>query len=307
VRKVQASRSKHSSGFEVALGYLAAVAAMWWLLETRSPALTEFFARGGNHAELLRVFASHVAAALIIFALSVFRRNSSFFDPYWSVIPIPTVLWFGDLSTAAAWGARRWLVVAFVVFWGGRLTYNWWRGWQGLHHEDWRYVDLRAKAGRLFLLVNLFGIHLFPCVLVFAGCIPMSVSMRPDTGGLAVLDLLALFVTVTALAFETIGDRQLWDWRQSSPPREAYMRDGLWKYTRHPNYFGETTFWWGMWLFALAASSVATWMVVGAVAMTCLFVFISIPMIEKRTLAKRPGYAEHIEKTSMFIPWPPRT
>lgn len=247
---------------------------------------------------------AHIAAALTIFVFSLIKKNSSFFDAYWSVIPIPTVLWFGGLADLANWGPRRWLIVALVSLWGCRLSYNWWRGWTGFDHEDWRYVELREQHGALYPLVNLFGIHLFPCALVFGGCVPLWVAM--GSSEFVALDLLAAAVTLGAIVIEATADRQLWSWRQSKPPREAYMTTGLWRLSRHPNYFGEVSFWWGLWLFAMAVSSEHAWMVVGALAMTGLFVFISIPMMERRTLAKRPHYAEHMAKTSMLVPWPPR-
>ena len=108
---------------------------------------------------------------------------------------------------------------------------------------------------------------------------------------------------LTAVFFEATADRQLHDYRASNPAPGDYIDQGLWRYSRHPNYFGEICLWWGVWLYGMGTSPDAAWMVVGAVSMVMLFVFISIPMIEKRTLAKRPRYAECQRTTSMLVPW----
>lgn len=298
----QARPSKGKSGLEVAFAYLVACSAQIGIVLAWSQA-------DPTVHPLLNMFVSHVAATLVIFAFSFVRNNSSFFDAYWSVIPMTTVVWLAwmGFERGTLPPARAALVITLVWAWGARLTFNWWRGWTGLDHEDWRYVEFRHKFPRLYWLVSLSGIHLFPCILVFAGCASLWPALVTGDAPLGWLDAVAAVVTAGAIVIEATADQQLWRWRQSEHPPEAYMRTGLWSWSRHPNYFGETSFWWGLFLFAIAAHPGSWWAITGPGLMTALFVFISIPMMEKRTLAKRPHYADHIAKTSMFVPLPPRT
>lgn len=282
------------AGLEVGLAYGLALGGGWaWLKSAPAAELHP----------LLAMLAAHVLATVVVFVFSVARRNSSFFDAYWSVIPAFTVLYWGDVATIEEWGPRRWLFVALVNLWSWRLTYNWWRHWGGLRHEDWRYVDLRAKTGAAYQLVNFTGIHLFPALLVFMGCMPMWVAMGSTAESFGAFEVAGAIVMLTGVYFEATADRQLHDYRASNPPEGDHIDTGLWRYSRHPNYFGEICVWWGIWLYGLGTSTDATWMVVGAVSMVLLFLFISVPMIEKRSLAKRPGYAECQRTTSMLVPW----
>lgn len=252
-----------------------------------------------------RVALADVAATVAVFAFSVGLDNSSAYDAYWSVAPmvIAPALAFGVDGSAPA--ARRWLVVALVLAWGARLTHNWARGWQGLVHEDWRYVDLRAKTGRLYWAVSLFGLHLFPTVLVYLGCLALLPALVTGSRPFGALDAVAAVVTAGAVVIEGVADAQLRAFRRRAEPG-AIMAEGLWAYSRHPNYFGEIMFWWGLALFGVAADGGAWWAAVGALSITALFVFASVPMLDKRSLVRRPSYAEHMERVSAIVPWWPR-
>lgn len=255
--------------------------------------------------------AGDVVATLIIFGFSVRFDNSSFYDAYWSVIP-PALAAYWMLHPVAEGApfARQVLVLALVTWWGIRLTYNWGRHWKGLDHEDWRYVDYRQKVGRAYWLVSFAGFHFFPTVQVMASCAGLYVAMTA-TGPVGVLDGVAAVVTAGAITIEMVADRQLHDFVSSKPDRGAILQSGLWRWSRHPNYFGEVSFWWGLCLFGLAAATAPVtelwWLFVGPVAMTSMFFFISIPLIDERMVTKRPHYAEHMKRVSRLIPWPPRS
>jgi steroid 5-alpha reductase family enzyme len=269
-------------------------------------ALAVGFALRDRHP-LVLVAAADVAATAVVFAFSVATNNSSMYDPYWSVAPIAIVAyWLYQPAPPAASLARRALIAALVVAWGARLTYNWARGWKGLGHEDWRYVNIRAKTGRGYWPASFFGIHLFPTVLVYFGCFALYPALVIGSNPIGVLDIVAAFVTAAAIWIEAAADAQLHRFRKTSSPG-ATLEAGLWGYSRHPNYFGEILFWWGLCLFGVAAGgATALWTVVGPLSITLLFVFGSIPMIERRMLERRPDYKRRRERVSALIPWPQR-
>jgi steroid 5-alpha reductase family enzyme len=247
-----------------------------------------------------------VAATVAVFAFSFAFRNSSFYDPYWSVAPVPLLIyWAWDPGVADP--TRRWLLIGLVFVWGCRLTFNWWRGWTGLDHEDWRYADLQDQTGRFYWLVSFSGIHMFPTIQVFLGCLAAYPAVALGAGRpFGWLDWVAVVVIAGAIAIETVADRQLVRFKRSNPEPGTTLHTGLWRYSRHPNYFGEISFWWGLWLFGLAADPGWWWTVIGPVAMTAMFHFASLPMIENRMLARRKDYERVIATTSRLIPMPPR-
>ena len=229
--------------------------------------------------DFARVVLADVLATLVVFGFSVAFRNSSFYDPYWSVLPIViSGHWFFQVDRSAPGWSRGLLVLVLVALWGLRLTFNWLRHWKGLGHEDWRHIDLKQKTGRFYPLVNLFGIHIFPTAMVLAALYPVFVTMN-SASPLGYLDAVAGAVTLGAIVVETIADRQLHDFVASKPKPESFLCQGLWSWSRHPNYFGETSFWWGLALFGVAATPRFQFStLLGAVAMTAMFFCISGPI-----------------------------
>ena len=253
-------------------------------------------------------FWADVAATLAVFAFSVAFRNSSFYDAYWSVAPIAIAsYWLVSARSIGVDPTRQTLVLALVTAWGVRLTWNWARGWSGLGHEDWRYVDLQQKTGGAYWMVSFGGIHMMPTLLVFAGCLALYPSLSVGVRPFAPLDVLAAGVTGLAIWTEATADKQLLRFRRSKPGPGALLSTGLWSWSRHPNYLGEMGFWWGLWLFGVAADPGWWWTVIGPVSITVLFRFISLPMIENRMLERRPDFKAHQQRVSMVIPWPPKS
>lgn len=251
-------------------------------------------------------FAADLAATLVVFAFSRAYRNSSFYDPYWSVIPPLLAAWWMWTHPGSESDPRSLLVMVLVWLWAIRLTANWSIHWGGLTHEDWRYPLVRARAGKAAFWADLFGIHLFPTLQVFLGCLPIYAVMSRGQAPLGWLDALAFIVTLGAIAIETLADLQLHAFIARKQPG-AFIQSGLWSWSRHPNYFGELAFWWGLMLFGLAAAPDQWWWIVpGALAMTAMFVFASIPLMDQRSLERRPAYREHMQRVSMLVPLPPR-
>ena len=252
--------------------------------------------RSGD-AGLWTSFEADVVGTLVIFGFSRLLNNTSVYDAYWSVAPMAIVAWWAWVFDGDP--IRTALVVALVWFWGVRLTWNWATGWPGLHHEDWRYVDFRG-LGAGYWPLSLFGLHLFPTVQVFLGLLPAWLALRSDAP-LGPLDAVAALVTFGAVVIEGLSDLQL----------RAFVRrgaggicdEGLWRWSRHPNYFGEVSFWLGLALFGAATEPTVWWGWSGFVAILVMFWFVSIPMLDKRSLERRDGYAEHMGRVSRLVPW----
>jgi steroid 5-alpha reductase family enzyme len=260
-----------------------------------------------DQSPLWNMFWADIAATVAIFVFSRLYKNSSFYDAYWSVIPPLIALYWAMTATAQGIDmTRAWLVVILVWLWGIRLTANWATFWPGLEHEDWRYEPIKTNAGKWNALADFSAIHLFPTVIVFAACIPIYAAVAMDAQPLNGLDYLAATATLLAIFIELVSDIQLHRFLTHRKPGEI-MKTGLWALSRHPNYFGEWLFWAGLALFGLAAVPSAWWWVLpGAIAMLVMFLLASIPMIDKRSLARRPEYATHMQQVSGFMPWFPK-
>lgn len=245
-------------------------------------------------------------ATLVVFAASRLHHNSSFYDAYWSVLPVLLVLYWWSVGGLGADDLRSWLVFGVVLFWSVRLTGNWLYAFPGLHHEDWRYPMLREKAGRAEALVDLMGIHVFPTLQVFWALVPAYVAVTVAGRDIGWVDGLAVVVGVASVVLSFAADLQMYRFAASREPGQALDR-GLWGWSRHPNYFGEFGFWVSLAIFGIAASPADWWwLVLGAVGMFAMFEAASIPMMERRSLERRPEYQAVIDRVPRFVPRPPR-
>lgn len=254
----------------------------------------------------LNTLIADLLATLVVFTFSRGFNNSSFYDAYWSVIPPLLLAYWWIQSSPHVNEVRCVLIAVVVVLWAVRLTGNWAWGFSGLDHEDWRYDVLRRRAGRWAFAADLFGIHLIPTVQVFAGMAPMYIAVTREGSGLVWLTGIAFVVGLAAVALELIADVQLYRFVRDRTPG-ATMDRGLWGWSRHPNYFGEFSFWLACALFGVAAAPAdAWWMFIGALSMLGMFLGASIPMMENRSLERRPAYREVIDRVPRFFPRPPR-
>lgn len=280
----------------VALSYAVALGAAW--------ATVALVPAGWD--PIARLALADLAATVAIFAFSRAFDNSSFYDAYWSLAPMAIALHLAVGPGATGDAARRVLVVGLVWAWGLRLTWNWIRTWEGLHQEDWRYVHFRRPWGRAYWAGSFGAFHLFPTVMTFLGVLPLF-SASTSRAPLGALDLAAAAVTLAAITIEAVSDRHLRVFREAQRARggEGAICDaGLWRWSRHPNYFGECTFWLGLWIFGVAtAPERALWTAAGFVGIVVMFVTGTIPMMERRSLERRPGFAEHQRRVSMLVPW----
>lgn len=198
------------------------------------------------------------------------------------------------------------MLCAIVILWGVQLTFNWISTFHGLHEQDWRYDQIKDKAGIFYPIVNLLGIQLMPTLIVFA-CIAPAIFVIIQAADPSLLILPGLFVSLLGLSLEAIADQQMSDFRKNHPGRQAIIREGLWKYSRHPNYLGEILMWWGVYMVCVAVDPSAWMLGLGAFLNTALFLFVSIPMAEKRLAEYKEGFYEYQQQTRKLLLIPKRT
>lgn len=278
----------------------AAVTAAWLLNMDTSLGAGTFL---GLRSSLWLAAAADLAATVVVFIFSAALDNSSVYDPYWSVAPVLLLVYWA-IDTGAL-TTRQLIVIALVLIWAVRLTANWIRRWHGLADEDWRYADYR-KLKIAYWPVSFLGFHLFPTVIVFLGCAAVFPAFIPGSRSLGILDIVAALVTLTAILIEAGADRQLRRFLAARTSPSQILETGLWAMSRHPNYFGEVLFWWGVFLFGLAANPAWWWTVIGPVVVTGLFLGVSVPMMDRRMLARHKDYARIIASRSAFLPLPPQ-
>ncbi|MFB9312738.1 DUF1295 domain-containing protein [Nocardioides plantarum] len=256
----------------------------------------------------LDALVADLLATLVVFAASRLHHNSSFYDAYWSVLPpyLAAYWWIAAQADGAVDTTRNVLVLGVIVVWAVRLTGNWIYAFPGLQHEDWRYPMLRERAGRAELVVDLLAIHVFPTLQVFLAMVPAYVALTRPGRAVGWLDVVAAVVGLGSVLLTWVADTQMYRFARTKQPGQALDR-GLWAWSRHPNYFGEWGFWLSLALFGLAASPGDWWVLfLGAIAMLAMFLGASIPMMEERSLDRRPSYQDVIDRVPRFVPRPPR-
>ena len=251
---------------------------------------------------LLSLFVADVVATIIVWAFGLLYENVSVYDPYWSVFPpVAFLLW---AFYTGVWSLPVILLLIASWYWGWRLTRNWVITFKGIAHEDWRYTKYRSLHPALFHLINFFGLNMVPTLVVFAAMLPglklyeNPLSFKFTSAVSFGLLFLGFVICLIAPTIQLIADKQSHDFRAAHPGEVCNV--GLWKHGRHPNYFGEILFWWGIWIMYVSFGGI-DWFILGPIAMTALFLGISIPLMEQRQLANKPGYAEYRRQTRILI------
>jgi steroid 5-alpha reductase family enzyme len=242
--------------------------------------------------------------ALGTWTASVARHDASLVDRTWSLmIAGPTLVY----AARTAWTTPRALVLlVLVIAWGARLAaYITWRNWG--HGEDRRYQQIRARHQPHFALKSLFLVFALQTVLAWVVSAPTLAALA-GARAFGALDIAGAAVALAGFLFEAIGDAQMAAFKRDPANKGQVMDRGLWRMTRHPNYFGEACFWWGIWLIALAAGGLpAAWTIVSPLLMTVLLLKVSgVAMLERDIAERRPAYRDYIARTNAFIPGPPR-
>ena len=247
--------------------------------------------------------ATIVALMLVTWLVSLPLRNASIVDLIWG-LGFVLVAWAVRLTVDGN-SARQWLLVAMVTLWGLRLSaYLTWRN-HG-NGEDYRYKAMRKHWGERFWWVSLFTVFALQGILMWTVSLSVQLGQVPDDPGLGVLAALGVALWAVGLTFEAVGDAQLARFKADPANAGTVMDQGLWRYTRHPNYFGDCCVWWGITLVAIESGLGAVG-IVGAVVMTVLLRRVSgVTLLEKSLKKRRAGYDEYIARTSPFIPRPPK-
>lgn len=284
----------YSKGKSVAL-----IVAIYAFAGVAGVALFRYLIVSPDIHPLLALFFADVLATVIVWAFGLLYENVSVYDPYWSVFPpVAFLLW---AFYTGVWSLPTILLLIASWYWGWRLTRNWAITFKGIAHEDWRYTKYRTLHPVLFHLINLFGLNMMPTLVVFGAMLP-GLKLFEITSSYSALRIVILItgflVCISAATIQLISDKQIHDFRAANPGKCCNV--GLWKKGRHPNYFGEMSFWWGVWLM-YAAFNGFDWYICGPIAMSAMFLGISIPLMEKRQLQNKPGYAEYRKQTRMLI------
>lgn len=236
-----------------------------------------------------------------LWILSLVLRNASIADVFWG-LGFVLISWLTFFRTDG-YDGRRLLICLLVTIWGLRLSIHIARRNYG-QGEDRRYKAWRAGHGKHFWWISFFTVFGIQGVLLWMISLVTQagqVSQTPDR--IVWLDLLGLLLWLAGFFFEAVGDWQLLRFRSNPQNRGRVMQTGLWAYSRHPNYFGETLIWWGFFLIALS-TPVSLWTIISPLTITFLLLKVSgVTLLEKTIVDTRPEYREYIKSTNAFIPW----
>ncbi len=250
---------------------------------------------------LLLNAAAIAALMIVVWLFSVALRDASIVDPIWGA-GFVLVAW---LSFATANSDHRSLLpVLLTSIWGVRLSaYLAWR-----NHgkpEDYRYQAMREKHGAKFPVVSLFTVFALQGIIMWIVSLPLQTAHSAQPDNLMLMAIGTLLFAV-GLFFEAVGDWQLAHFKKNPDNKGQVMQQGLWRYTRHPNYFGDFCVWWGLYLLCIGCGA-PYWTAVGPVLMSiCLMKISGVTLLEQSLTESKPGYVTYVRRTNAFFPWRPR-
>lgn len=240
-----------------------------------------------------------------LWIISLLLKDSSIVDIFWGAGFVLSA-WVAFFSTLESLGPRDWLVVSLVTIWGLRLSIhilirNWGKG------EDFRYVKMREDNGPQWWWKSYFKVFLFQGLLMWIIAAPLTAVQNPNTSdALVIFDGIAIALWLFGFYFEAFGDAQLTRFKASPENKGKVLKTGVWRYSRHPNYFGDSAQWWAYYLLAVPAGG--WWTIFSPIIMTLLLVRVSgVALLEKTLTKTKPGYEDYVKRTSAFIPWFPKS
>jgi steroid 5-alpha reductase family enzyme len=242
-----------------------------------------------------------MVALTVLWLLSLRLRDASIVDPFWG----PGFLLVGltYLLADGRIGPRGVLATLLIAAWAVRLGVHLLRRNRATG-EDRRYGAMRERHGKRFRWVSLFTVFWLQGVILWIVSMPLLGSVASGSP-LGALDVVGALIALSGLTIEAVADRQLRTFRAEPSNSGRVLDTGLWRYSRHPNYFGNAVLWWGIYLIALAGG--AWWSAFAPALMTFLLLRVSgVTLLERGLRASRPGYSSYVARTSAFVPWPPK-
>ena len=251
---------------------------------------------------ILSVLIADIVATVIVWTSGMMLKTVSTYDPYWSVQTL--IIYILLLIKFNNWNLGTILFIVPLAIYTFRLTGNFIYTFNNLSYVDWRYKMLQEKTGKLYFLVSLFGICMFPTLVVYAASLPAFFFARD--GGFNYLELIGMILMLGSVILEFVTDFNMHKFRKNRKSKDEVISVGLWKYSRHPNYLGEISFWFALYLVYFVINLNMWYLFAGALVNLLMFIFISIPMEEKHMLSYKPQLKEYIKTTSMLLILPRR-
>lgn len=246
----------------------------------------------------LKILIADIVATVVTYIGSVVFSNSSVYDPYWSVQPIVITV---SLAIQKSLNVPAILCLICISLWGVRLTLNWAYTFKGLFYQDWRYTGYENKTGKFYQLINFTGIHLFPTIVVYL-CVMPAVYVISENATFSIGTIIGFCMSIGATIMQGVADYQMHKFRKAKTG--GFIRNGLWKYSRHPNYLGEILMWWGVSIiafFSLPDKTNPILLFTGAIVNNLMFIFVSVPLADGRQ-SKKEGFDEYKKETRKFLP-----
>lgn len=249
---------------------------------------------------LIKIFIANVISTIVIWFIGVLLGSASVYDPYWSVqtpfIYIFLLIKYRNLNIGNL------LYMELILFWAIRLTYNYTKTFNDISYIDWRYKSIKEKTGKLYQIVNLLGICLVPTIIVYVASIPSFLFIMKDYE-YKNIEIIGFIVMLFSVIIEMKADNDIHEFKTRRIDNKSIIDIGLWRYSRHPNYFGEICFWYGVAFTYIFNDFTSNWFtIIGAILNNALFLGISIPLAEKHLKTYKSGYDEYKKNTSMLIP-----
>ncbi len=240
----------------------------------------------------------------LLWIISLPLKNSSIVDIFWGA-GFVIVAWLIFFLTPEGYLPRKIILLSLVTIWGLRLTIhillrNWGKP------EDFRYQKWREDSGKIWWFKSFFQVFLLQGILMWIISTPLVFTLQSNSEHhLTILDFLAILVWMIGFLFELMGDIQLTRFKKDPSNKGKVLDSGVWHFTRHPNYFGDSAQWWGYYLLALPAGG--WWTIFSPILMTLMLLKVSgVALLEKTLAVTKPQYKDYIEATSSFIPWFPK-
>lgn len=246
---------------------------------------------------VIAVMLADIATTIFVWLTGLILKTMSVYDPYWSVQTI--IIYILLLFKFNNWNLGTILFLIPLGIYTIRLTGNFIYTFTNLNYVDWRYKMLKEKSGKLYFLLALMGICMFPTMVVYSASLPAFYFAR--YGEFKPLMLIGIILMIGAIALEFISDYQMHSFRKNRTSKDEVINVGLWKYSRHPNYLGEISFWFAMYLVYFVLNISMWWLFFGATINLIMFLIISIPMEERHMLEYKPNLKDYIDSTSMLL------